>query len=245
MPSARRVTAKSPNNIWHVDLTTVPACCGFWTTWLPMALPQCWPFCWWVAVVVDHYSRRVLGMTVFRKQPTSQQACQFLGHAIARVGTAPKYLVTDSGTQFTCAAFKAWCRRHAIRQRRGAVGQPGSIAICERFIRTLKQSCTRVLPVLPLLRRSFQRELQLFQRWFNQERPHSTLAGATPDEVYFGRRHACRAPRFEPRVAWPRGSPCARPQVLVKGQPGVCLQLTVAFVARHRHLPRVTLSRAA
>jgi hypothetical protein len=47
MPSARRVTAKRPNHVWHVDLTTVPITTGFWTSWLPFALPQFSPFCWW------------------------------------------------------------------------------------------------------------------------------------------------------------------------------------------------------
>ena len=36
------------------------------------------------------------------------------------------------------------------------------------------------------------------------------LAG-TPDEIYFHRRLACRAPRFEPRPRWPRRSICAAP----------------------------------
>ena len=52
---ARTVTAKRPNHVWHVDLTTVPTGRGFWTAWLPFSVPQCWPFCWWVAVVVDHF----------------------------------------------------------------------------------------------------------------------------------------------------------------------------------------------
>ena len=50
------VTAKEPNHVWQMDLTTVPIGGGFWTTWLPFALSQRWPFCWWVAVVVDHCS---------------------------------------------------------------------------------------------------------------------------------------------------------------------------------------------
>src|SRR6185295_12254780 len=44
MPAARRLTAKHPNHVWHVDLTTVPIAAGFWASWLPLALPQCWPF---------------------------------------------------------------------------------------------------------------------------------------------------------------------------------------------------------
>lgn len=96
-----------------------------------------------------------------------------------------------------------------------------------------------------MLKAAFQRELTLFQNWYNGERPHSTLQGATPDEVYFNKQLAYKSPRFEPREAWPRGSPCARPQTLVKGQPGVCLELTVKFVAGRRHLPRISLQRVA
>jgi len=38
---------------------------------------------------------------------------------------------------------------------------------------------------------------------------------------------------------------CAQPQVLVKGQPGVRLELSVEFLANQRHLPRVSIRRAA
>ncbi len=40
----RVVTAKRPDHVWHVDLTTVPIGGGFWCSWLPFALPQSWPF---------------------------------------------------------------------------------------------------------------------------------------------------------------------------------------------------------
>ena len=65
------VTAKGANHVWHLDLTTVPTIGGFWIPWLPFALPQRWPFCWWVAVVVDHFSRRVMGIAIFKKEPTA------------------------------------------------------------------------------------------------------------------------------------------------------------------------------
>ena len=55
-----------------IDLTTVPLFGGFWTSWLPNAFIQRWPFCWWVAVVADYYSRRAMGLMIFRKQPTSR-----------------------------------------------------------------------------------------------------------------------------------------------------------------------------
>ena len=69
----RTVTAKYPNHVWHVDLTAVPASAGYWCSWLPFALPQSWPFCWWVAVAVDHFSHRAIGVTAFKSQPFSRQ----------------------------------------------------------------------------------------------------------------------------------------------------------------------------
>jgi Integrase core domain/Helix-turn-helix domain len=137
------VTAKCPNHVWHIDLTTVPTVTGFGVTWAPLSLPQRWPFCWWVAVIVDHFSRRVMGLTVFAKQPTGKAVRECLGQAIRRSKAQPKHLICDKGRQFHCVGLKRWCRRHEIGLRFGAVGQHGSIAVVERFILTLKQHCAR------------------------------------------------------------------------------------------------------
>ena len=42
----RAVRSTRPNQIWNVDLTTVPTAGGFWVPWVPWALPQRWPLCW-------------------------------------------------------------------------------------------------------------------------------------------------------------------------------------------------------
>ena len=137
-----------------------------------------------------------------------------------------------------------WCRRHDIRQRFGAIGKRGSIAVIERLWRTLKEHW-RAETSVPLRHRSFQHELQFVISWYNGHRPHMTLKAATPDEVYYARRRGCRQPRFEARLGWPRAAPCARPRVLVKGQPGALLELSVDFLGDRRHLPLVKLNRAA
>ena len=62
---------------------------------MSLDLPQRWPFCWWVAVVVDHFSRRLLGTTTFYSQPSSKAVRSFLGRTIRNVGAAPKYIVCD------------------------------------------------------------------------------------------------------------------------------------------------------
>ena len=38
--TARIVTAKGPNDVWHIDLGAVPISSGFWTARLPWALAQ-------------------------------------------------------------------------------------------------------------------------------------------------------------------------------------------------------------
>jgi putative transposase len=225
--TSRTITARRPNDLWHLDLTTVPTALGFWIPWLPGALPQMWPFCWWVAVVVDHCSRRVMGFAVYRRQPKAAAMRSFLEHVFREVGRRPRNLVTDQGRQFIAKDFKRWCRRHSIRQRFGAIGKYGSLAVIERAIRTLKTECTRRLVVVPYRLATFEDELRVYFSWHNGHRPHSRLGGATPDEAYHRRRPAYRAPRFEPRPQWPRRSPCASPNSLVRGQPGVKVDLVV------------------
>jgi hypothetical protein len=96
-----------------------------------------------------------------------------------------------------------------------------------------------------LRRQAFLHELRLLAEWYNSNRPHMSLDGRTPDEVYHNRHPANRSPRFEPRDRWPRGSPCAKPWALVRGSPGAKLTLEVKFHAGRKHLPIVRLRRAA
>ncbi len=243
-PSERVVTAKHPNHVWHVDLTTVPTRAGLWAPWLPFALPQCWPFCWWLAIVIDHYSRRAMSFSVFPKRPTSLAVRSFLGRLIARANTTPKYLICDKDSIFWCEGFKNWCRRRGVRPRYGAVGRHGSIAVVERFIRTLKDEGTpRIL--VPQGRSRFRKGIDDFFVWYNKHRPHAALEGRTPNEVYLRLRPANGRPRIEPRARWPRCSPCAGPNALIAGQPGDQFTLRVEFLNRQRNLPIVSLKRAA
>jgi transposase InsO family protein len=243
-PSGKTVTAKRPNHVWHIDLTVIPSQTGFWCAWPPFAFPQRWPFCWWMVVALDHYSRRVMGFAIFRKAPTSVDLRTFLGRAFQAAGTAPKHLISDKGSQFwPSQGYKRWCRRRGVKPRFGAIGQHGSIAVIERLIRTMKEGIRQI--VVPLRRDAMRQELLSLVEWYNEFRPHMTLKGATPNEVYFGRFPANRRPRLEPRPHWPRGSPCAVPQVLVTGQPGDKFVLELRHHDGRAHMPIVKLRRVA
>jgi hypothetical protein len=183
----------------------------------------------------------MMGTAVFASEPSAVEVGRFLGRVCKRWRCRPAHLITDHGPQFTADAFRRWCRRGRIRQRFGA----GSLAVVERCIRSMKKECTRVI-LVALHRDAFRRELEAYADWFNADRPHSFLAGATPDEVYFRQMPACRRPRFEPRPRWPRRSPCARPHALVRGRPGgAAMELGAEHLHGRKHLPVVTLRRAA
>ena len=219
---------------------------SFWTSWSPWALPQEWPVCWWVAVALDHYSRRVQGWMVLGHKPDARTLCAFFGRTIRHVGTTPRYLLSDKESMFKSRGYRRWCRRRGIRFRYGAVGKHGSIAIIERFFRTLKDDCTRRV-LVSFRRGAVRRELAYFMRWYNGHRPHGPLGVRTPDEVYNGLVPASERPRLELRPRWPRRSRCASPQAPVDaaatraGPP----ELVVTFVGGRRHLPVVSLRRAA
>ncbi len=96
---SQAVRADRPNQIWEIDFTLVPTAGGFWMSWIPNALLQRWPFCWWVALVIDVHSRRVMGLSVFSDQPSATAVCSFLEDTITSSGAKPKYLVQDKGGQ--------------------------------------------------------------------------------------------------------------------------------------------------
>jgi putative transposase len=241
---ARVVRAKHPGEIWNIDLTTVPTAAGFWVPWLPFTMPQSWPFCWWIAVVVDHFSRAVVGFAIFFRRPTSVEVQKSLGRAVGRAGCPPKCIITDQGRQFRCKFFQRWCRRRGIRPRFGAVGKYGSLAVVERFMRSLKVECTR-RTIVPMELDAMRLEIALYVVWYNQHRPSQALGGRTPQEVYEALPPANRGRRLEPRAQWPRRSPCASPQAGIRGERGAKLSLMVGFLEGRRHLPVVELQKAA
>ena len=71
--------------------------------------------------------------------------------------------------QVFLTVLSGWINRH----QQAAIGKYGSLAVIERYIRSLKDECTRLLPIVPLVQAAFGRELDHFVAWYNAERPHS------------------------------------------------------------------------
>ena len=147
--------------------------------------------------------------------------------AVHMVGSPPRHLISDQGSQFVSTDFRAWCRAEPrnIKQRFGAIGQYGSIAIIERLMRSIKDECTRRI-LVPLGEDAIRREVTLYIDWYNQNRPHQSLGGRISTDVYFGIDDEFT--RFETR-----------------GEHAVPIQLIVTRFESRRHLSIVELKRAA
>jgi transposase InsO family protein len=221
----KAIISKHPNHIWMMDLSAIPMSDGFWVSWIPNALKQVWPFCWWALVIIDHFSRKSIGFALFKKQPSSEDVTNAVDKAIERVGHAPKYTITDKGKQFYCGHFKAWCASKEIKPRFGAVGKSGSIAVTERSIKSLKDECTRQISV-PLNFNEMRLELALYFAWYNEFRPHEYLSGQTPLEVY-------------------NNSPPKEYLKLIPASEVPEMKLHISFLEGRKHLPIIELDKAA
>ncbi len=239
-----RIVSKYPGHTWHADLTAVPISGGFWTNWIPNALWQRWPVCWWLLNVIDHYSRRSMGVAVFKCRPSSEEVTTALDRIMFAERIRPKHLIIDQGPEFDCVHFReTWCKTMNILPRFGAVGKHGSIAVVERFHRTVKELLRLI--TIPEVQEPFELELGLIIDWYNEHRPHETLGGKTPNEVCFSRPAANEQPRREPRTRWPPDARCAQPQVDTVGQPGDPIIFEIDGLKGRRHLPIIRAQRAA
>jgi hypothetical protein len=87
-----------------------------------------------------------MGFAIFRRAPTSVEVRTCLVRVIGAPGTAPKYLISDKGSQFfPKSGYKKWCRHRGIRPRFGALGKHGSLAVLERAIRTIKDGLRQTI----------------------------------------------------------------------------------------------------
>ena len=100
---------------------------------------------------------------------------------------APRHLISDQEGVFISDAFRELLIPWDVKQRFGAVGKHGSIAVTERVIRTLKYEWLTRVPVIKGLDHLAQL-LADFVCYYNAWRPHSTLNGAIPDLIHAGQQ---------------------------------------------------------
>ena len=177
-----------------------------------------------------------MGVAFFANRPNCRESRAFLGRTVSRTAK-PEYIICDRNSIVACRGVRRWVKGKGVKPPTyGAVGKQGSIAVIERFIKSLKDEWLRRL-IVPLHMEAMRKDLSAYLSWFNEHRPHQALDGRTPLEVYEGRASATQVRRFEPRAKWPVGHDDTVRRVR--------LALSVSYYEGRRHLPIIELRRAA
>ena len=158
----RQFTATGPNQLWVADITYVPT----WASFL------------FLAVVIDAWSRRVVGWAMASHLKTDLVLAA-LNMAITQRRPTNVIHHSDHGCQYTALAFGDRCQRMGVRPSRGTVGDAYDNAMAESFFATLE--CER------LDRRTYrshtEARMDLFQYiegWYNPHRRHSGIGNQSP-----------------------------------------------------------------
>ena len=158
----RNFTADRPDQLWVADITYVPTWSGFL----------------YLAVVVDAYSRRVVGWSM-ESHLRSTLVLQALNMALWQRNPESVIHHSDQGTQ---GRFK----QAGVRPSMGSVGDAYDNAMCESFFATLECEL--------LERKRFRNQAEakmavfdFIEAWYNPHRRHSALGHLSP--LNYERRH--------------------------------------------------------
>ncbi len=126
--------------------------------------------------LIELKSRKVIHVGVTRS-PTDAWVAQQLREATP-YGQAPKYLIRDHDNKFG-PCFARVATTSAIEILKTPVCAPRANAICERFLRSVRQECLDHLIILH--ERQLQRVLNQYIAYFNLARPHQGIRQQLPE----------------------------------------------------------------
>lgn len=135
----------------------------------------------YLAVVLDAYSRRVVGWELSRSL-SSELAVRALEQAIVMRQPSPGLVHhSDRGVQYASREYAELLEKHQMVASMSRPGNPYDNARCERFMATLKQEEINASAYRDL--RHLRENLGDFiAQYYNRKRLHSALGYRTPEE---------------------------------------------------------------
>jgi len=162
----RGLVIDRPNQVWCADITYIPMRRGFL----------------YLVAIMDWFSRKVLAWRLSNTMDV-EFCIEALEEAMAKHGR-PDIFNTDQGSQFTSPRFTELLREASVRLSMDGRGRWLDNVFIERLWRSLKYECV----YLNAFEAGSEARLGI-GRWieyYNRHRPHSTLGGQTPNELYLG-----------------------------------------------------------
>ena len=151
--------------MWAMDITYLPMRKGFV----------------YLAAVLGWATRRVLSWRLSNTL-TTDFCLEAVEDALGRYGT-PEIFNTDQGSQFTRRDFVELLKTHGIQQSMDGKGRWVDNVFVERLWKSVKyeEVYLHAYDSVTQARQGLER----YFRFYNERRPHASLDGQTPDQVYF------------------------------------------------------------
>ncbi len=160
----REFTVGTPDQVWVTDITYIRT----WQGWL------------YLAVVLDLYSRKVVGWSM---KPTLAKDLVLDAILMAVWRRRPKCKVivrSDQGSQYGSDAWLRFCREHHLQPSMSRRGNYWDNAVAESFFSSLKKERIkkRVYKTREFARADVFDYIEVF---YNRNRRHSHLGGVSPE----------------------------------------------------------------
>ena len=164
----RNLTVERPDHVWCADITYIPVRRGFL----------------YLVAIMDWATRHVLAWRLSNTMDAGF-CVEALKEAMARHGR-PEIFNTDQGSQFTSFEFTGSLKGAGVAISMDGRGRCMDNIFIERLWRSLKYEAV----YLHDLTDGFvaERVIATWLDFYNTERPHSALDGATPAEAYWAGR---------------------------------------------------------
>ncbi len=160
----RHLAVTRPNQVWATDITYVPIQGGYA----------------YLCAVLDWHTRCVLAWELSNTLDTAF-CVRAVQRAIIQHGP-PETFNTDQGCQFTSAEFTQPLLAAGIKLSMDGKGRCLDNVFVERLWRTVKYEEVYLKAYVSLVNAHAQ--LDTYFRFYNERRPHSSLADATPGETH-------------------------------------------------------------
>jgi putative transposase len=162
---AARMTVTGINQLWVADITYIRLRVEFV----------------FLAVVIDRFSRKAIGWALDRTL-AARLAVTALRQAIARRQPPPGVVHhSDQGIQYACDEYVQELEAHHLVPSMSRPANPYDNAVCESFMKTLKQEEIYCHQYRDFAELSAHLE-EFIGNYYNRQRLHSALGYRTPEE---------------------------------------------------------------
>jgi putative transposase len=160
----RGVAVTKPNQVWSTDVTYIRLARGFA----------------YLVAIIDWYSRKVLTWRISNSMDASF-CVDCLEEALVQYGK-PEVFNSDQGSQFTSSAFTGVLKREGIAISMDGRGRALDNIFVERLWRSVKHEDVYLKGYDSMA--GLMVGLTQYFSFYNETRPHQSLANRTPNQVY-------------------------------------------------------------